>query len=124
MLRRQFLEVLKCKPLVSSAHWAPRTSTYRSNEGLPAMSFFALPHQFDFGAKVLFGQAASTVAKCNRLNVVQGEPLLKVSIVLSACWAPCARPLPSSAHILGRSLPSMTPFALPDKRGVIVDVDV
>ena len=87
------------------------------------MSFFALPHQFDFGAKVLFGQAASAVPKCNRLNVVQGEPLLKLSIVLSACRAPCALPLASSAHILGRSLPLVTPFALPDKMGVIVDIE-
>ena len=122
MLRRQLLKALKCKPLVSSAYWAPRTSSYRSNVGLPAVSFFALPHQFNFGAKVLFGQAASTVPKCNRLNVVQGEPLLKLSIVLSACRAPCALPLPGSAHILGCSLPLMTPFALPDKKGVIVDV--
>ena len=122
MLRRQLLKVLKCKPLVSSAYWAPRTSSYRSNVGLPAVPFFALPHQFDLGAKVLFGQAASTVPKCDRLNVVQGEPLLKLSIMFSACRAPCALPLPGFAHILGRSLPLMTPFALPDKRGVIVDV--
>ena len=61
--------------------------------------------------------------KCNRLYVVQGEPLLKLSIVLSARRAPCALLLPSFTHILGRSLPLMAPFALPDKRGVIVDVD-